>query len=117
MFGKTMKIIITGLLFAAVAAGMSLLITNSLAPHFPSAWAYTLAIVWFALCFSVMVWIYLNEAGRSNRPIATALLVTLLGPIGVIYWIWQRSKDRLKFQRATNQTAPSGENNAAPRRI
>jgi peptidoglycan/LPS O-acetylase OafA/YrhL len=117
MFGKTMKIITTGLPFAAVAAGMSLLITNSLAPHFPSTWAYTLATLWFALCFSVMVWIYLYEAGRSNRPIATALLVTLLGPIGVIFWLWQRSKDSSKSQRATKQTEPSGENNAAPRRI
>ena len=112
-----MKIITAGFLFAAVAAGMSLLITNSLAPLFPSTWAYTLATLWFALCFSVMVWIYLYEAGRSNRPIATALLVTLLGPIGIIYWLWHRSKDRLKSQRATNQTEPSGENNAAPRRI
>ena len=112
-----MKIITIGLPFAAVAAGISLLITNSLAPHFPSAWAYTLAILWFTLCFSVMVWISLYEADRSNRPIATALLVTLLGPLGLIYWLWHRSKDPSKSQRATKQTEPSGENNAAPRRI
>jgi drug/metabolite transporter (DMT)-like permease len=112
-----MKIITAGFLFAAVAAGISLLITNNLAPHFPPVWAYTLAIIWFALCFSVMVWIYLYEAGRSNRPIATALLVTLLGPLGVFYWLWHRSKDRLKSQPAINQTEPSGADNAAPRRI
>jgi peptidoglycan/LPS O-acetylase OafA/YrhL len=111
-----MKIITAGFLFAAVAAVISLLITNSLAAHFPPAWAYTLAIVWFALCFSVMVWIYLYEAGRSNRPIATALLVTLLGPLGLIYWLWHRSKDPSKSQRATKQTEPSGPDNAATRR-
>ena len=111
-----MKIITAGFLFAAVAAGMSLLITNSLSPHFPPAWSYTLAIIWFALCFSVMVWIYLYEADRSNRPIATALLVTLLGPLGLLYWLWHRSKDPSKSQRATKQTEPSGPDNAATHR-